>query len=186
YVTCVMGDGEPDVLARLLGDALARWPGYRGQRTASITTVMNAGIELDDRDAELELPSTNNRWLGGRGTSMSGGAAGVIASVSKAGDTATISFAKKMVSGLECSGGYKRTNRIIQIQNDGTLVYDSVCAGWRKTTYNGASRPQTVSARYAEHLVAGMIVSTIENVVALAWSKADTKTPALVIGIPVK
>ena len=32
-----------DILIRLLGDAMQRWPGYRGPRTATQTAIMTAG-----------------------------------------------------------------------------------------------------------------------------------------------
>src|SRR5262249_10139424 len=47
-------NAKRDMLVRLLGDALRRWPGFRGPRTATQTAILGAGIGFDDRDAKLE------------------------------------------------------------------------------------------------------------------------------------
>jgi len=82
-VTCMTvgqeRSSEPDVL---LGDALARWPGFRGPRTATETAILTAGISLEDRDAKLEYPSVD-RPFGGFGASTGGGGASVIAKLSQ-------------------------------------------------------------------------------------------------------
>ena len=114
-----------DILIRLLGSAMERWPGFRGPRTATQTAIMTTGITLDDRDAKLEYPGVH-RSFGGGGGSRSGGGDGVIGQLKPSGKTVTVEFKKQMVKQVQCAQ-VKYTNRVTQIRPDGTLIYESTC-----------------------------------------------------------
>jgi hypothetical protein len=184
YVICKRAGERQDYFARSLGGAMQRWPGYRGQRTAAVSAIMNSGIELDDRDAKLEYPSTNHDWLGGT-TGASGGGKGVIASVKSSGATAVVTFAKQLEQAQSCTNR-KTSNRIVQIRSDGGLVYESWCAAYKTITVDRSSPPQTIAAHYAERLKPGMVAWIVEDVVTFAWAKNGAKQPAIVAGVEVK
>lgn len=185
YVICQHGTIETaDYLGRSLAGSMVHWPGYRGPRTTALTAIMNAGIQLDDRDARLEFPRVDRGWIGSS-TGASGGGGGVIASIKRTGDTAVITFAKKLERTTTCTQ-YKTGNRIVQITANGTFIYESWCVAEKPITVNRASPPQTVRAQYADGLAPGMVVSTVEDVVTFAWAKPGAKQPAIVAGVKVR
>jgi hypothetical protein len=184
FVTCHSGDKKLDPLVRVLGDSMQRWPGHRGPRTATQTAIMTASFTLDERGATIEYPKVFRSWFAGGG-SFSGGGAGPISSVKVTGQTAVVSFEKKMVNEQECVD-WKESKKITQIRGDGTIVYESWCVKEKTITVNRASSPQTVDARYTEVLRPGMDVAINENVVVAAWPKAGATLPAIVFGAPVK
>jgi hypothetical protein len=188
FVTCMTVGQERgakhDVLVRLLGEALAYWPGYRGPRTAAETAILAAGIALDDRDAKLEFPH-DQRPFGGDGGSTSGGGAGVVASLKPAGKTTTVGFKPQMVRQVQCAEA-RETHKVIQIRPDGQLVYETICVRNETVTVNKASDPQTVNPRYLEGVKPGMYVSITEDVVSAAWAAPGAATPTMVFGVPLK
>lgn len=188
YTLC-MGSGqegaaEPDVLVRSLVDALTRWPGFRGPRTAAHTAVLTAGIELDDRDAKLDYPDVE-RSFGRGGGSHDGGGIGVIGAIKPAGKTMTVTFRKQMVKQQQCAN-MKYTHRITQILNDGSLVYEHYCTKWQSVTVDKSDPPQTVNAKYMERVKPGMFFSNIEDVVLAVWAKPDAAAPSMVFGVALK
>lgn len=182
---CAVLEAKPDYLTRVLGDVLARWPGYRGPRTATHTAALSAGITLDDRDAKLELPTVDRGWLDAVPLSSGGSATGTILALEPAGDVVTLTFAKIKGTQQRCVRG-RTTNRITQIRGDGTLVYEYQCLEERTETYaEPPAPPQQIAARYARGLKPGMFVTTVEAVVTVAYAKG-AKTPSSILGIPVK
>jgi len=177
-------DAETDVLVRTLGDNMTRWPGFRGPRTATESTIMVTGIELDDRDAKLDYPDVRRSFANGGG-STSGGGAGVVGSIKPAGNTATVTFKKQLVKQQQCAA-VKTTNRVTQIRGDGTLVYQSFCTKYETVTVDKAPDPQKVNARYLEGVKPGMHVSIIEDVVISARKKPGAPLPTMVFGVAVK
>lgn len=173
-----------DILIRLLGDAMQRWPGYRGPRTATQTAIMTAGIELDDRDAKLEYPNVFRPFDGGGG-SRSGGGSGVIGALKPAGKTTTVEFKKQMVKQVQCAQA-RQTNRITQIRPDGSLIYESICVRNETVTVDKSDRPQNVNPRYLEGVKPGMFISIIEDVAIAAWAKPGTAAPSMVFGVALK
>lgn len=177
-------DAKHDVLTRALGDAMERWPGFRGPRTATQTAILMAGITLDDRDAKLEQPSVNRSFAGGGG-SRSGGGMGVIGKLKPSGKTTVIEFKKQMVKQVQCAQ-VKYTRRVTQIRPDGTLIYESICTKNQTVTVDKSDSPQTVNPRYLVGVKPGMFVSVIEDVVIGTWAKPGAATPSMVFGVPIK
>lgn len=175
---------EPDALVRIIGEVFGHWPGYRGPRNAGITTIMTAGLELDQRDAKPEYPEVNRGWFD-RNSGSNGGGGGIVAKVQPQGQKVRVEFAKKLVKELHCVS-YKTTNRIQQIRSDGTLVYESICLKTQMKSVDYSSMPQNVSTRYSQGLKGGMYAGIIEDVVAVAWPKAGAKAPSIVAGVAVK
>jgi hypothetical protein len=186
-VTCMTvgqdHDAKHDVLIRTLGTEMLYWPGFRGPRTAAESAILMAGISLDDRDAKLDFPR-KSRPFGERGGSRSGGGAGVIAKLTPAGKMVTVEFKKQMVKQVQCAET-KRTNRVVQIQGDGTLVYEVICLRNETVTVNKADDPQTVNPRYLEGVQPGMYLSIVEDVVTAAW-KPGAAAPSMVFGVALK
>ncbi|MSP63886.1 MAG: hypothetical protein EXR72_26785 [Myxococcales bacterium] len=205
-VTCMTvgqeRDAKHDLLIRALGDAMERWPGFRGPRTATHSAILTSGIELDDRDAKLEYPGVS-RSFGGGGGGYSGGGDGVIGKLSPhQGDadgppsagrqtqkpsakTVTVAFKKQMVKQVQCAQ-VKFSRRVTQIRSDGTIVYESTCIKNETVTVDKADGPQTVNARYLEGVKPGMFVSIIEDVVTAAWAKPGAAIPSMVFGVALK
>ena len=88
---CARSSKSEDFLIRALGEAMYRWPGFRGPRTATHTAIVTAGIELDDRDAQIEYPDVMRSWIA-RSSGSSGGGEGSVKSVKASGKTVTIQF----------------------------------------------------------------------------------------------
>lgn len=183
-------NAEQDVLIRALGDAMQRWPGFRGPRTATETAIMGAGIELDDRDAKLEYPSVFRQFASGGGSRWGGGA-GVIAKL-KAGagsgknqGKTNVEFKKQMVKQVQCAQS-KSTGRITQIRPDGTLIYESRCVKNETVIVDKSDDPQNVNPRYLEGVKPGMFVTIIEDVVLGVWAKPGSAKPTMVFGVAVK
>ena len=185
YVQCTAGGEGSGLLARWLSAAMNRWPGFRGPRTTALTTIMNAGIELDDRDARLEFPRISNNWLAGGGTSSSSSGRGKVGKVEQQGKTAIVTFSPKLEKVSICTGT-KTSNKIVQIRSDGALVYESWCTGYKQGIENHASKPQTVDAQYLAGVKPGAVVEIIDDVVLYVWPNGAATVPSHVAGVEVK
>lgn len=177
-------DAKHDVLTRALGDAMQRWPGFRGPRTATQSAILASGIALDDRDAKLEYPNVSRDFAGGGG-SRSGGGNGVVAKLKPSGKTTVIEFKKQLVKQVQCAQ-VKVGRRITQIRSDGTLVYETTCVKNETVTVDKSDAPQTVNPRYLTGVKPGMFVSVVEDVVTAVWAKPGATTPSMVFGVAVK
>jgi hypothetical protein len=177
-------DARHDILVRLLGDSMQRWPGFRGPRTATHSAILGAGITLDDRDAKLEYPDVG-RPFGGGGGSRSGGGSGVVAKLKPAGKLTTVEFKRQMVQQRQCAQT-KTLNRITQIRTDGSLVYAYTCVKYETVTVDKADSPQNVNPRYLEGVKPGTFVSIIEDVAVAAWAKPGAPIPTMVFGVALK
>jgi hypothetical protein len=177
-------DAKRDILIRLLGDAMQRWPGFRGPRTATHSAILGAGITLDDRDAKLEYPDVT-RPFGAGGGSRSGGGSGVVAKLKPAGKLTTVEFKKQMVQQRQCAQT-KSLNRITQIRSDGQLVYAYTCVKYETITVDKSDSAQSVNPRYLEGVKPGTFVSVIEDVAVAAWAKPGAPTPSMVFGVALK
>jgi hypothetical protein len=185
HYSCAGLEEKQDYLARTLGALMARWPGYRGPRTASHMAIVLANLELDDRDAKIQYPDILRPWIAGSGSS-GGGGFGEVASVKTSGEQATIAFAKVKSKQQECTKG-NHTNRVRQIRDDGTIVYEYRCQSWKTVTIDEPPfQAQTVNARYANGVKKGMQVHVVEDVVTVAYPKPGATTPAAVVGVPLK
>jgi hypothetical protein len=181
---CARSSKSEDFLIRALGEAMYRWPGFRGPRTATHTAIVTAGIELDDRDAQIEYPDVMRSWIA-RSSGSSGGGEGSIKSVKASGKTVTIQFVNIKKQQTVCIKGH-HTRRITQIRSDGGLVYEYVCTKEKTETITvPQASPQTVNARYAAGIKPGMFVAVTEDVVTAAYAKGG-KAPSMIAGVPVK
>ncbi|MBA3541813.1 MAG: hypothetical protein H0T79_19520 [Deltaproteobacteria bacterium] len=182
---CGVATGKRDYLDKMLGTSLQYWPGFRGPRTAAHTALVSAGITLDDRTATLEFPRVNRAWTQGN-SSSGGGVTGAVAKVTVTGDIATIEFAKAKVTQTVCDKGHY-TNRVIQLRQDGAVVYEYVCTKERTETILVApSAPLKVNARYAVGVTPGMVVTTAEDVIKFVHGKGKSALPLMVAGAGVK
>ncbi len=176
---------KDDYLVRVMGGALSRWPGFRGPRTATHTAILQAGIELDDRDARLEYPAIERPWIEGNGSS-GGGGEGVVASVKVAGDIATVTFKKEKVKQTICTKGHY-TNRVVQITSSGSLIYQYICTAEKtEVAMFAPAPPQKINAKYAGGLKPGMFVTIYEDVLVVAYAKSGAAAPVIVGGVVVK
>lgn len=197
YATChVLNDGDGgggkhrrkhdsahgDPLAEFVQYRLMQWPGFRGPRTAALSRIELADVKFDDRDTKLDSPRMERFWY--RRNSYSGSSEGTVAGVKTDGDEATISFqAVKVKATVDtgCSQG-----RLHGIRGDGSLEYEINCTGSKQVTYDRTREPETVDARFAAGLKAGMDAVTSKGMVWIAWPKPGVSTPSLVLGQPVK
>lgn len=181
---CGAAEEKVDALIRTLGNTLERWPGHRGPRTSAHTAILTAGLELDDRDARITYPDTNRGWFSQSGSS-SGGGYGKVSGVKVEKDKVRIDFAAKIEKQHQCLQS-KYSNRIVQIRNDGSLVYELNCLKWGTVSVDRRSPTQHVKSKYAKGLKAGMGAYIIEEAVIAAWAKPGSATPSIIGGVPVK
>ena len=180
---CATMDKKADALARVIGATLVRWPGFRGPRTGTQTTILTAGLELDRRDATITYPTLSREFIDG--DTNIGFTVGGVAKVEVAGDKATITFQKRKVKQTRCTKGH-HTNRVQRVNSFGQFEYEYQCDNWITETIEVApSDPLKVTAKYAVGVSPGMTVSITDEVVVVAYPK-DSTTPSLVTGVAVK
>ncbi|MBA3463579.1 MAG: hypothetical protein H0T46_26720 [Deltaproteobacteria bacterium] len=181
---CAKLEDKEDMLSNVIGDAIGRWPGFRGPRTGTQTAILTAGFKLDNRNASIEFPEVKRDWISGSGSVDQFGF-GVIDSIKADGERVTITFKKEKITQTRCVKGHY-TNRISQIMSNGTVVYYYVCDQEITETIQVAPwTPIKVAARYAVGFKPGMSVTISEEVPAVAYLKGKT-IPAVVVGVEVK
>jgi hypothetical protein len=181
YLCRTRAGGKQDAVTRALGDAMQRWPGHRGPRSATYTAILLAGLELDTASDRIDYPDLSRAVFDGRGTRST---RGTVAKLTKEGDTVQITFNKQTKQVPECTD-YRRNNRIVQIRWDGTLVYESSCGGYKMVSVDVTPPPMTVNAKYTTGLKVGTAVSVTDDVVVATWTK-DGKTPTSLVGVAIK
>ncbi|MFN0246679.1 MAG: hypothetical protein ACKV2T_07205 [Kofleriaceae bacterium] len=180
---CAKLENKTDALTRVIGATLERWPGFRGPRTGTQTAILTAGLQLDQRDAQIDFPDLKRDFIDGDSNTAMTIAA--MASVKIEGETATVTFQKQKVKQTRCTKGHT-TNRIQRINDFGQFVYEYKCDVWVNETIDvEPSPPIKVRAKYAAGLAAGMTVSIVDDVVVAAYPKNNT-TPSFVTGVAVK
>jgi len=184
YFICSKNESDTGPFANKLASAMMWWPGFRGPRTAAHSTILNAGIELDKKDAKLDFPTERLGWMGA-GDGKGDYGRGVVGGVKVTGDTATITFAPKMEQQSRCTAS-KRTNRITRIDSSGNLIYETICTASKSVTVNTASSPVTVGSRFLGGLKVGMNALVYQGAVQMAWAKNGAKLPSIVLGTAVK
>jgi hypothetical protein len=186
FTECAVLSRQDDYLLRQLGEMMARWPGFRGPRTTAHTASLAAGVELDDRDAKINYPDVDRRWLHVTYHSAGGSGTGTIESVTPAeGGGVVVTFAKVKGTQQKCVRG-KTTNRVVQIRPDGVLVYEYICLEERTETFaEPPAKPTTVGARYADGLEAGRFVTIVEGV-AITVHRKGGKQPTHIVGVAVR
>lgn len=181
---CALLEDKEDVLSRVIGHSIERWPGFRGPRTATQTAILTADLKLDDRDASLDYPDLKRDWIRGDGNVGISGLGG-IARVKIEGERAIITFQKEKVTQNRCVKGHT-TSRIRQIMGDGTVVYWYQCdQEVTETIEVEPSPPVKVGARYVVGLEPGMTVHVTDDAATVAYPKGKG-TPAIVTGVAVK
>jgi len=182
YYLCRSRAGaDPDLVTRSLGGAMARWPGHRGPRSATYTAILTAGLELDTSSDTIDYPAVSRAVFDGRGTRAT---SGTIAKLTRDGDSVTITWNTQLKKEERC-GDMRTSNRIVAIQWDGTLVYQSTCMKYKTVTVDVTPEPETVHARYATGLTVGMKALATEKTVIAAWKKG-AKAPSMLVGVAVK
>lgn len=178
---CV-GRNDEQPVSNTIGAVLMSLPGYRGPRLASHTAILNAGLELDDASAKIDMPGADHR------PRFEGSAArayiATAAKVQVKGDKATISFHKKFERQQSCAKS-KGTNRISRITASGDVIYESVCLKWESYTVDTTRDPHVVDARTAAGLKPGMNAMLGGPIVHAAWVKGK-KAPASILGVSLK
>lgn len=182
-VRCSDLTGEARDLVQFLERPMGHWPGFRGPRTMAHTAVLAANIALDDRGARIDSPSFLRH--GGRMGDTSRGGTGTIGAIERMGDTAKITFSNIKGTQPKCVRGHY-TNRVVQLRDDGVLVYEYVCVEERLEAYSEPpAPPQNIDGRYAAGLEPGMFVTTIGSIVSVAYRKGS-QMPVRVFGVAVK
>ncbi len=172
-----------DVLDRMIGTSLVRWPGHRGPRSSGLTAIIAADLKLDDASEKIELPALFRRRFESD-ASFGGGGRGAVAKVKASGDKTDIEFVKKLQKVKVCTS-WKDSGRIEQVLGNGTVIYASTCLKYGMDTIDNASQPVTVDTKYATGVKAGVTAYTVENVVVSVQTKADA-APSHIFGVAVK
>lgn len=181
---CANLEKKDDGLTRAIGAAFVRWPGFRGPRTGTQTAILTAGLQLDQRDAEIKYPTLGREFIDGD-ANLGFIKTAAIAKVTVQGETATITFAKQKVRQTRCVKGHY-TNRVQRITDNGQFLYEYQCDKYIDETIEvEPNDPQKVPAKYAKGLVPGMAVTVTSDVVSAAYP-AKSATPSFVTGVAVK
>ena len=185
FAMCHAIAGNGDTLVHTIHELIARWPGFRGPRTATHSLVLAAGITFDDRDQKLEAPEVHRGWLHFTLNGRNDRGTGTVETVKRDGDKLVVAFAKVKGTQQKCVRG-RYTNRVTQIRSDGVLVYEYICLEERTETYaEPPAPPQELDPRYATGIAPGMFITAIEGVVVVAYAKGK-KTPSYLTGVALK
>ena len=176
-----------DYLNKNLGDGLAYSPGFRGPRTAAMTAIRAANLELDERGAKISYPSFNLPLAidNSPKTKGDGYVKGVIASVKAEGDLVKITFPKSSGTQEYCASS-RKTGRISRVDSSGNVYYESVCLKYETERIDTTPDPVTVDKRYAAGLKPGMYVATVGGIVEAVWAKSSSTMPTAAFGALLK
>lgn len=176
-------EGPRDTLLTYLQQALEYWPGFRGPRTATITTITAANIQLDDRNAKLDLPAFHVPLaIGSDESPYRATATGMIAKVTERGDAIEIGFVKTSELEDHCQAE-RETNKIVRIDSSGNLIRERVCTKWARERVDTTPEPVTIPKRYGGALQKGRYAVVLGGAVMGVWAKPNAPTPLAVFGV---
>jgi hypothetical protein len=180
--TCHKGSAETDPVISSIGRVVEYVPGLRGPRTATLWALRNANLQLDDSSSKIDFPQIryDQKYSG----SEARGYYATVAKIKVNGEKAVVSFTPKFENQEQCTTAH-RTHRITQIRPDGSLIYETVCTGWKSVTVDKSPEPQTVDVRYTAGVKPGMNVNISTGAVFGAWMKGK-KSPSIVAGVTLK
>lgn len=161
--------------------ALASQPGFTGPRSAVLTNLLAANIELDR--GSIDYPKPDHGFY--RDESHRAYGSGVLASVKANGSSLHLEFKPIVHVEEQCTGGFVPTRQIIGIRDDGSFTFQQRCTGYGMVKVNTASRPMDVAAKLAPGLKAGMNVVADGDTAVIAW-EPKAKVPSIVLGQAVK
>lgn len=179
--------GPTEHLGTVIGAAMISWPGYRGPHSAALADIMQAGLELDRRDATIGYPSILRSMLGNDralGPGVEGSGLGVIAAVKPSGKDATVSFQNKQVTYPTCVD-YRAGTRITGIMANGQFERAGTCYKYKQVTGVAQIPAVKADARFVSGLKPGQTAVVITSIPFVSWV-ANAKATATVLGVPVK
>jgi hypothetical protein len=168
-------DASPALASILEARTNSYWPGFRGPRTAAMSAMLEAGLHV------LQVDHGRGPRIESR---AQGGGEGVIASAKANGDKLAIEFKKDMKSEDACAEGHD-TDHILGVGVTGAIQYEYVCTKYTKIAYDTAPKPQTLGARFATGVKAGVTVR-FEGDVAVFVRPSPKADPIAVFGVSVK
>jgi hypothetical protein len=152
YIECQPTTG----LAVFLSDAVSKFPGQRGPRSAALDKLMATPVQLAGT-AKLGYPSIRTRpYFLSHGSISSFG--GVIKSVKPNGDSVTVEFEHTSFKQLDCISEHN-TNRIDRILSNGEILYELICDRTAMVVHNNTVPPTEVDAKFAQLLKPGTRIS---------------------------
>jgi len=96
-----------------------------------------------------------------------------------------VTFAKKIEQQSQCAAR-KTTNRVLRIDGNGNLIYDSVCTKWVNVTVNAARDPVEVHTKFLGGLQKGASPVIMGGAVILSYPKDGAKLPSIIFGTAIK
>ncbi|MEJ7601006.1 MAG: hypothetical protein WKG01_24080, partial [Kofleriaceae bacterium] len=179
-------EGATDHLLVEIGKSIGNWPGHRGPRTAIMTAIRAANLELDRQGETLVIPMTSLPLGGDRGKRLGDGTGlGVIAAIEDEGDVLRIEFPKSTGTADICVRTV-RTNRISRIDDKGNVYYEIHCTKYELQKIDTTKKPVTVAKRYAAGLARGVFVETSGGTVEAVWAKPSSPRPIAAFGVLLK
>jgi hypothetical protein len=182
-VLCAIDSAQPNDLALELTKIVPFKPGFRGPRTAALSAMRDSGLEPDARDQKISYPATRHSWQI-NDNHQHVFSKGMIAKVSRKGDTVHIEYSGKNVTEQFCDD-WANTNHVTGIRDDGAITYERECSSKKTTTFNTAPKPIDLDAADGAALKPGMTL-LVTNGVTIAWKKTGDKKPAVALGAAVK
>ena len=182
---------KKDQLVSYVRRALFFWPGFRGPRDAAQLAMMQAGLELDDRDEKLTWPSIDRRELltgdNNAGIEGSNGAGRApLVSLTPAGDKTHVVFGPTKTKGVKCVD-YRAGKHLSRIEPDGRLVYEGTCYKYVDIVITSSPpKPIDTRAKYTTGMKPGMYAGFVDDALLDATAGPAAKVPSVVFGAPVR
>ena len=177
--------------ADFLMASLQEVPGFRGPRAAAYAALLNEKFVFDDVNARPpRFPQFYDdvpyRRTGGSLSS----AGGVVDKVTKGKEHATVALQKTSAKRVDCVKSH-RTNRVIRINSDGRLDYETICDKTSVVTYDTTWTDFKINLAHVPLLKKGVLFSatshnnSAHDVLAI-WKDKNATTPMMVLGAKVK
>jgi hypothetical protein len=167
-----------------IGDTLADLPRYwlrRGPRSATIASWASQEVEFDD--VQLSMRAVLEPWISTTAPNIDSTpvVSGVIASVEKAGDSATISFVTIKEKQVGCIRD-RKTNRVRRIGDGGYIEYEHECVARGTVVVDRTPSSVSTAALLAAGLTPGMFLYATADLPLVATSSRSSKRPVFVLG----
>jgi len=156
---------------------------HRGPRTSTIAAWMAATADIKFDSKKLDFGTMLQGIRAGGGSTFSKLKVGTIDSVVAKGSNFEVSFKQDIFEYEDCIAS-KQTNRILRIESNGTVTYDTVCTKTGMVKYDRKPQNVELSGFVAKGLKPGMLFMLTEDgfpIVATAGVKS--KKPVWVFGV---
>lgn len=183
YIMCHKPD---DQMSDFLKGLLAYRPQLRGPRRAALAGMLREKIVLDDLNAKVEYPYSEQPYpTSNPTTSTAGGVVSTVKDDEEDKNYVLVEFAKVMEKGEDCIQSHY-TNRVTRVNSDGSLSYEFICDKWGPVTYDVTPAGMRILKKYKPLLKKGVQFAQYGGLLVAAWPSKTAKVPSHILGVEVK